>query len=122
MQNKSHNDVNKPRAFSKGRIRGELTITPIRGMLTKRRYELIFGHSSQTITTGLVRMLYPWDTEHLGYNMVSLPSGNTANTSVHLIQLSSECIKASIHALKLRHDRIKSHTSRKRKGSEGEWS
>ena len=47
MQNKSHNDVKKPRAFSKGRIRGELTITPIRGMLTKRRYEIIFGHSSQ---------------------------------------------------------------------------
>ena len=38
-------------------------------------------------------------------------SSNTANTGVHLIQLNRKCIKASIHALKLRHDRIQSHTS-----------
>ena len=53
---------------------------------------------------------------------VSLPFSNTANMGVHLIHLSSECIKASIHALKLRHDRIKSHTSRRRRGSRGGWS
>ena len=45
MQNKGYNHVKKPRAFNKGHTRGELTITLIRGMLTKRRYELIFGHS-----------------------------------------------------------------------------
>ena len=53
---------------------------------------------------------------------VSLPSSNTADTGVHLTHLSSECIKVSIHALKLRYDRIKSHTSRRRKGSGGGWS
>ena len=53
---------------------------------------------------------------------VSLPFSNTANMGVHLIHLSSECIKASIHALKLRHDRIKSHTSHRRRGSGGGWS
>ena len=47
----------------------------------------------------------------------SLSSSNMTDMGVHLIQLSSECIKASIHALKLRHDRIKSHTSRRRRGS-----
>ena len=52
----------------------------------------------------------------------SLPFGNMADMGVHLIHLNSECIKASIHALKLRHDRIKGHTSRKRRGSGGGWS
>ena len=52
----------------------------------------------------------------------SLSFGNTADTGVHLIQLSSECIKASIHTLKLCNDRIKSHTSRRRRGSGGGWS
>ena len=42
---------------------------------------------------------------------VSLLSGNMVDTGVHLIQLSKECIKASIHALKLCHDHIQSHTS-----------
>ena len=42
----------------------------------------------------------------------SLLSRNTADMGVHLIQLSRECIKASIHVLKLRHDHVQSHTSR----------
>ena len=33
-----------------------------------------------------------------------LPSCNTTDTNVHLIQLCRECIQASIHALQLRHD------------------
>ena len=41
----------------------------------------------------------------------SLPSSNTADTGVHLIQLSRECIKMSIHALKWRHNRVQSYTS-----------
>ena len=53
---------------------------------------------------------------------VSLPSSNTTNMGVHLIHLSRECIKASIHALKLRHDRIKGHNSHKRRRSRGGWS
>ena len=36
----------------------------------------------------------------------SLLSSNTTDMGVHLIQLSRECIKASIHALKLCHDCI----------------
>ena len=53
---------------------------------------------------------------------VSLPSSNMANTGVHLIHLSSECIKVSIHALKLRHDRIQSRTFHRSRGSRGGWS
>ena len=52
----------------------------------------------------------------------SLPSSNTADTGVHLTQLITESVKVSIHMLKLHHDRIKSHTTRKRRGSGGGWS
>ena len=52
----------------------------------------------------------------------SLPSSNTIDTRVHLIHLRSECIKASIHTLKLCHDHIQSHTSRRSRGSGGGWS
>ena len=42
----------------------------------------------------------------------SLLSGNTADTGVHLTQLITECVKASIHALKLCQDDLKGHTTR----------
>ena len=81
MQNKSYDNVKKPRAFSKGRTRAELTITPIRWMLTKRRDEIIFGHSPQTITIGVVRMLYPRDTERIRYNIRCDNYAHTSNAS-----------------------------------------
>ena len=51
----------------------------------------------------------------------SLSSSNTTDTSVHLIHLNSECIKASIHALKLCHDRLEGHTTCRRRSRCG-WS
>ena len=50
-------------------------------------------------------------------------SCNMTDTGVHLIHLSNECIKASIHALKLHHDHLEGHTTResRRKGG-GRWS
>ena len=45
MKNKSHNHVQKPRAFSKGRIVSELTLTLIRRALKKSKNKLVFGHS-----------------------------------------------------------------------------
>ena len=42
---------------------------------------------------------------------VSPPLSNTTNIGVHLTQLIIECVKASIHALKLRHDRLEGHTT-----------
>ena len=51
-----------------------------------------------------------------------LASCNTTNMSVHLTQLISESVKASIHALKLCHDVLKSHTARRRSGSKCGWS
>ena len=51
----------------------------------------------------------------------SLSSCDTTNMSVHLIQLSSECIMVSIHVLKLRHDGLKHHTTTRRRGRRGGW-
>ena len=39
---------------------------------------------------------------------------NTTDTNVHLIQLRRECIEASIHALQLRHDILKTHPPKKK--------
>ena len=47
---------------------------------------------------------------------------DTTNTGVHLTQLITESVKASIHVLKLSHDGLKSHTTRGRKRSGGGWS
>ena len=69
VQNKSHHHVHESRTFSKGLTWCKLTITPISGMLTKSENHLVFGHSPQMLTTGVVRMLYPRDTEHIGYQL-----------------------------------------------------
>jgi len=81
MQNKGHNHVEKSRAFRKFHTRGELIITPIRWTLTKRRYELVFGHNPQTIITGVVRIRYPRDVEHIGYNIWCDHNARTPNVS-----------------------------------------
>ena len=57
VQNKSHHYVNESRTFSKGLTWCKLTITPIRRALTESRDDLVFGHSPQTLTSGVVRML-----------------------------------------------------------------
>ena len=44
---------------------------------------------------------------------------NTTDTGVHLTQLITKSVKASIHMLKLRHDGLKSHTTTRRRISGG---
>ena len=80
-QNKSHNHFKKPRAFSKVRPRGELTIIPIRRTLTKSRHKLVFRHGLKTITIRVIRMCYPQDMEHLGYNIWNDYDARTSNVS-----------------------------------------
>ena len=65
MENKSHHHVQKSRALCKAQTVSELTLTPIKRALTKSRFELIFGHSPQMLTTRVVRKLYPRNTEHI---------------------------------------------------------
>ena len=69
VQNKSHHHVHESRTFSKGQTLCKLTIAPISGTLTESRDHLVFGHSPQTLTIGVVRMLYPRDTEHIRYQL-----------------------------------------------------
>ena len=69
VQNKSHHRVHESRTFSKGQTWCKLTITPIRRTLAKSKNHLVFGHSPHTLTIEVVRMLYPQNIEHLGYNI-----------------------------------------------------
>ena len=66
VQNKCHHHVYKSKTFSKGLTWCKLTIIPIKRALAESRNHLVFGHSPQTLTTRVVRMLYPRDTEHIG--------------------------------------------------------
>ena len=45
MEYKGHHHVQKPKAFCKARIVSELAFTPLRWMLKKSRFKLIFGDS-----------------------------------------------------------------------------
>ena len=65
MQNKSHHHVHESRTFSKRSTWCKKTLTPSRRALTKSRHELILGHSPQTLTTKIVRKLYPKDPKHI---------------------------------------------------------
>ena len=78
VKNKSHDHVQKPRAFCKARTVSELTITPLRRVLTKSRDKLVCRHSLQTIITRVIRKLNPRDTEHINNN---LRCDNNARTS-----------------------------------------
>ena len=81
MKNKSHNHVPKSRAFSKGLTVSELTLTPTIRAFTESRNKLVFGHSPQTLITGVVRMLYLRDMEHIGYNIWCDNYARISNTS-----------------------------------------
>ena len=81
VENKSHYHVQKPRVFSKGRTVSELTLTLVKRALTESRFELILGHSSQTLTTRVVRKLYPWDMKHIRNNLRCDNNARTSNAS-----------------------------------------
>ena len=81
LENKSHDHVKKSRAFSKGRIASELTLTLVKRVLTESRFKLILGHSSQTLTTRVVRKLYPWDMKHIRNNLRCDNNARTSNAS-----------------------------------------
>ena len=82
VQNKSHYHVQESRTFSKGRTWYKLMITPIRRALVESRDHLVFGHSPQTLTSGVVRMLYPRDKEHIGYQLQCDNNARTLNASM----------------------------------------
>ena len=81
MENKSHHRVQKSRALCKAQTVSKLTLTLIRRALTESILELIFGHCPQTLTTRVVKKLYPRNTEHIGDNLQCDNNVCTLNTS-----------------------------------------
>ena len=82
VQNKNHHHVYESRTFSKGLTWCKLMITPIRRELTESGNHLIFGHSPQTLTTGVIKMLHPRNTEHIGYQLRCDNNVRTSNASI----------------------------------------
>ena len=50
-------------------------------MLTEGGNHLVFGHSPQTLTTGVVRMLYPWNIKHIHNKLQCDYNARTLNAS-----------------------------------------
>ena len=81
VQNKSHHYVHESRTFSKGLTWCKLTITLICGTLTEGRNHLVIGHNPQTLTTGVVMMLYPWNMKHICNKLQCDYNARTLNAS-----------------------------------------
>ena len=81
MENKGHHHVHESRTFSKRPTWCKLTLTPNRRALTESSHELIFGHSPQTLTTRIVRKLYPRDPKHIRNKLRCDRNACTSNAS-----------------------------------------
>ena len=81
MQNKGHHHVHETRTFSKRSTWCKQMLTPSRRALTKSRHELILGHSPQTLTTRIVKKLYPRDLKHIRNQVQCDRNTRTSNAS-----------------------------------------
>ena len=81
MQNKSHHHVHEFRTFSKRSTLCKKTLTPSSRALTESRHELILGHSPQTLTTKIVRKLYPRNLKHIRNQLRCDRNARTSNVS-----------------------------------------
>ena len=81
MEYKSHHQVYESRTFSKRPTWCKLTITPIRRALAESSHELILGHSLQTLTTRIVRKLYPRNRRHIRNKLWCDKYAHTSNAS-----------------------------------------
>ena len=81
MEYKSHHHVYESRTFSERPPWYKLTITPIRRALAESRDHLFFGHSPQTITFRVVRMLYLWNMKHIRNKLRCDHNARTLNAS-----------------------------------------
>ena len=84
MEYKGHHHVKKPRAFCKAQIVNELALTPLERTLTKRGFELILGHSSQMLTTRVVRELYARNPKYIRNKLRCDRNACTSNMSEKL--------------------------------------
>ena len=81
MQNKGHHHVHESGTFSKRSTWCKQTLTPNRNALTESRHELIPLHSHQTLTTRIVRKLYPKDPKHICNKLQCDRNVRTSNAS-----------------------------------------
>ena len=81
MQNKGYHRVHESMTFGKMPTWCKLTFTPIRRALIESSHELILGHSSQTLTTRIVRKLYPRDPKHIRNQLRCDNNARTSNAS-----------------------------------------
>ena len=81
MEYKSHHHVYESRTFSKRPIWCKLTIISIRRTLIESSHELILGHSLQTLTTRIVRKLYPRNLKHIRNKLRCDKNAHTLNAS-----------------------------------------
>ena len=81
MEYKSHYHVYESRTFSKRPTWCKLTITPIRRVLVESNHELILGHNPQTLTTRIVRKLYPRNPKHIRNKLQCDRNARTLNAS-----------------------------------------
>ena len=82
VQNKSYHHVNEFRTFSKGLTWCKLMITPIRRVFAKSKNHLVFGYSPQMLTSGVFRMLYSRNMEHIEYQLRFDNNSRTSNVSM----------------------------------------
>ena len=82
VQNKSHYHVQESRTFSIDLTWCKLTITPIRRALAESRDHLIFGHSPQTLTSKVIKILYPRNMEHIHNKLQCDNNARTLNASM----------------------------------------
>ena len=81
MEYRGHHHVQKPRAFCKARIVSELALTLLGRTLIKSGFELILGYSPQTLTTRIVRKLYPRNPKHIRNKLRCDKNAHTSNAS-----------------------------------------
>ena len=81
VQNKIHHHVHESRTFSKRPTWCKLKIAPICGTFTESGNHLIFGYSPQTLTTGLVKMLYPRNMKNICNKLWCDYNARTLNVS-----------------------------------------
>ena len=81
MEYKSYHHIYESRTFSKRPTWCKLTITPIRRALAESSHELILGHSLQTLTTRIVRKLYPRNRRHIRNKLWCDKYAHTSNAS-----------------------------------------
>ena len=81
MEYKGHHHVQKPRAFCKGWTISELALTLLGRTPTKSRFELILGHSPQTLITRIVRKFYSGNPKHIRKKLRCDRNARTSNAS-----------------------------------------